>query len=133
MCTLVNTKGFRAPAVPLATQYAEVAHQMAHQWEQAAFDGDHYRLAWYQKQLRPYGIPLDNRGDSTKTDWELWSAALFDDKEYTDAVVDGIWNWLCQTPDRLPFPDLVFTSEPWMRGFPARTVQGGLFINLLKF
>ncbi len=150
-----------------ATQYAEVAHQMAHQWEQAAFDGDHYRLAfdqagswslkynmlwdklldlklfsqkvydtelaWYQKQLRPYGIPLDNRGDSTKTDWELWSAALFDDKEYTDAVVDGIWNWLCQTPDRMPFPDLVFTSEPWMRGFPARTVQGGLFINLLKF
>lgn len=150
----------------MATGYAELARQMAAKWEAAAFDGDHYRLAfdregswslkynmvwdklldlqlfsqkvydtelsWYKKQLRPYGVPLDNRGDATKTDWELWSAALFADKAYTDAVVDAMWQWLCETPDRMPFPDLVFTSAPFMRGFPARTVQGGLFIHLLK-
>lgn len=151
----------------LAEYYDAIARQMAAQWEEAAFEGDHYRLAfdqegswslkynmvwdklldlqlfsqkvydtelaWYKKQLRPYGIPLDCRGNATKTDWEMWTTVLFDDKAYTDAVVDGMWQWLCDTPDRMPFPDLVFTDKPWMRGFPARTVQGGLFINLLQF
>ena len=149
-----------------AAHYDAAARQMAAQWEHAAFDGDHYRLAfdqpgswslkynmvwdkllnlglfsqkvydtelaWYRKQLRPYGIPLDCRGDTTKTDWELWATALFEDEAFTGAVVDAIWRWLCESPDRMPFPDLVFTSEPWMRTFPARTVQGGLFIRLLQ-
>ena len=56
-----------------------------------------------------------------------------DDFIYTETVVNAIWNWLSATPDRFPFPDLVFTSEPILRSFVARTVQGGLFINLLHF
>lgn len=26
-----------------------------------------------------YGVPLDNRADFTKTDWEMWVAAMEDD------------------------------------------------------
>ena len=48
-------------------------------------------------------------------------------------IVDAMWDFLCETPDRTPFTDLHFTSKPWERGFQARTVQGGLFINLLNF
>jgi len=92
-----------------------------------------YELQWYKKKMNPYGIPLDSRGDYSKTDWELWSTRLFDDPVYTNLVVDAIWDHLCQTDDRVPFPDLVFTSNPSVRGFHARTVQGGLFINLLHF
>lgn len=149
-----------------AVFYRRKAEEFAAEWEKAACDGDHYRLAfdqpgswslkynmvwdklfnlrlfsqkvydlelmWYKKQLHKYGVPLDGRMDGTKTDWEMWSTVLFDDKEYTDMVVDSMWSFLCDTPEHLVFPDLIFTSKPYVREFTARTVQGGLFINLLQ-
>lgn len=90
-------------------------------------------LACYKTHVGPYGIPMDCRAQYTKTDWEMWSTVLFNDKEYTDMVVDGMWRFFHETPDRVPMTDLHFTNEPWERAFHARTVQGGLFINLLKF
>ena len=150
-----------------ADKYEAIAKDYAAKWEEDAFDGDHYRLAfdqagtwslkynmvwdkllslglfsqqvydlelaWYKKQLKPYGMPLDSRCDNTKTDWQMWSTKLFDDPEYTGMVVDAMWRYLCETPDRVPFSDLNFVSVPIMRGFQARTVQAGLFINLLQF
>ena len=104
-------------------------------WDLKLFSANVYEkeLAYYKTKVNPYGIPMDSRSDATKTDWELWTTRLFDDEEFTNQVVDGMWKYLCECYDRFPFPDLVFTSKPWMRGFPARTVQGGLFINLLNF
>ena len=90
-------------------------------------------LAWYKKQVKPYGIALDSRCDNTKSDWEMWTTRLFDDEEYTNMVIDAMWAYVCETPDRVPFSDLTFVSYPIMREFQARTVQGGLFINLLDF
>lgn len=90
-------------------------------------------LNWYKKQVKGYGIPMDSRGDVTKTDWQMWSTMLFNDKEYTDMIVDAMWKFMCETPDRVPFSDMNYASAPIMRGFQARTVQAGLFINLLKF
>ena len=90
-------------------------------------------LNWYKKQVKGYGIPMDSRGDVTKTDWQMWSTKLFDDQEYTNMIVDAMWKFMCETPDRVPFSDLNYASAPIMRGFQARTVQAGLFINLLKF
>ena len=52
---------------------------------------------------------------------------------YLDAVVDAMCNMLNNTRDRVPFTDWCYTSSPYMAGFQNRTVQGGLFINLLKF
>jgi hypothetical protein len=160
---MLRTAGFPEEA----DRYEAVARDFAAKWEQEAFDGDHYRLAfdqsgtwslkynmvwdkllhlglfsqkvydlelaWYKKQCKPYGIPMDSRCDSTKTDWEMWSTVLFDDAEYTAMVVDAMWDYMNETPDRVPFSDLNFVSQPFMRAFQARTVQGGLFINLLKF
>ena len=90
-------------------------------------------LNWYKKQVGPYGIPMDCRGEYTKTDWELWSTMLFHDQEYTNMIINAVWNFFNITPDRVPMTDLHFTNEPWERQFHARTVQGGLFINLLEF
>lgn len=89
-------------------------------------------LACYKKQMNAYGLPLDNRGETTKTDWQMWSTRLFDDKAYTDLIVDTMWKYLTETPDRVPFSDCNYTTEPYTRIFIARTVQGGLFINLLE-
>lgn len=90
-------------------------------------------LQWYKKMMHPYGVPMDCRGDYTKTDWEMWTTMLFEDEAYTNMVVDAMWNYLNETPDRAPFTDLHFTSEALQRSFWARTVQGGLYINMLKF
>lgn len=90
-------------------------------------------IAYYKTKMNPYGLPLDNRADYTKSDWQMWSTMLTEDKEYFDAICERMWRFLTETPDRVPFTDWYFTSECYHRGFQARTVQGGLFINLLKF
>lgn len=88
-------------------------------------------LAYYKARLNPYGLPLDSRSDYTKTDWQMWATVLFDDPEFTEMIVSRMHRFLSDSPDRVPFSDWIFTSHPKMRGFQARSVQGGLFINLL--
>ena len=91
-------------------------------------------LAYYKKMANKYGLPLDNRSDYTKSDWQLWSVMLDEsDKEYFDLIVECMWDFLNETVDRVPFTDWYFTSKPIHRGFQNRTVQGGLFIKLLQF
>ena len=88
-------------------------------------------LAYYKTKLNPYGLPLDSRSDYTKTDWQLWCVALFDDPDFTNEIVCRMHRFLQDSPDRVPFSDWIFTSQPRVRGFQARSVQGGLFIPLL--
>lgn len=91
-------------------------------------------LAYYKKMANAYGLPLDSRSDYTKSDWQLWSVMLDEsDTEYTDLIVERMWDFLNETVDRVPFTDWYFTSKAFHRGFQNRTVQGGLFIKLLKF
>ena len=89
-------------------------------------------VAYYKTKFRRYGLPLDNRADYTKSDWQMWAAALTDDGELFRGIVDRMWDFLCETPDRTPFTDFYFTTRPLERGFQARTVQGGLFMPLLN-
>lgn len=145
--------------------YLAAAKALVEAWEEAALDGDHYRLAfdqegswsikynmvwdklldlglfsdavyerelaWYKTKFNAYGLPLDSRADYTKSDWQMWAAAMFDDEEFFNMVVDGMYEFVVNTPDRIPFTDLYFTSKPYARGFQARTVQGGLYIALM--
>src|ERR1700722_8408733 len=37
-------------------------------------------LAFYLQHLNQYGLPLDNRADYTKLDWEIWTATLSDER-----------------------------------------------------
>jgi hypothetical protein len=89
-------------------------------------------IAYYKKMLHTYGLPLDCRSDYTKSDWQMWSTRLTDDKEYFNEICERMWQFLRNTPDRVPFTDWYFTTEPYHRGFQARSVQAGLFINLMN-
>ena len=147
------------------SRYAKTAREFAEAWEEAAFDGDHYRLAfdqegswsikynmvwdklfdmnlfsnevyerelaWYKTKFNTYGLPLDCRSDYTKSDWLMWTATMLGDEEFFNRVVDTMYEFVLNTPDRIPFTDLYFTTKPYARSFQARTVQGGLFIALM--
>ena len=89
-------------------------------------------IAAYKTKLQPYGLPLDSRGMRTKTDWSFWTATLADDRATFESFISPIYNFLDQTPTRLPLADLYTTNDLKPGGFHARPVVGGLFIKMLS-
>jgi hypothetical protein len=88
-------------------------------------------LKFYLAHLNDYGLPLDNRADYTKLDWELWTATLASDQSQFDALVAPIVKWINETPSRVPLTDWYDTKTGKQMGFQARSVVGGIFIKAL--
>ena len=86
----------------------------------------------YLTKLNKYGVPLDSRADYTKIDWLMWSTKICDNKEYFDKVCTSIVDMINETTDRVPLTDWYYTSNACHIHFKARSVVGGLYINLLK-
>jgi len=86
----------------------------------------------YKKQIIKYGLPLDSRSDETKTDWQFWVAAMSEDAEFENMIIDSVCNMLSDTKDRVPFTDWYSCTDAVQCGFQNRSVQGGLYANLLK-
>ena len=99
------------------------------------FDDDIFEteVKYYKSKINKYGLPLDCRSLYTKSDWQMWSTVLTNDKEYTDMIVSAMLKMLNETVDKVPFTDWYYTHDARQVGFQNRTVQGGLFINMLKF
>lgn len=89
-------------------------------------------IAFYKTKLNEYGLPLDNRADYTKLDWEIWTATLADDRADFDALTAPIYKFIAKTEPRVPLTDWYFTSDAKQRGFQARAVVGGVFIKILE-
>jgi len=47
-------------------------------------------------------------------------------------LIRPIYRFLKDTPDRVPFTDFYFTSTAKQRSMQNRSVQGGLFMPILK-
>lgn len=84
------------------------------------------------KNRQHFGIPLDNRSNVTKTDWMMWLAALSDDKVEQEQIIELIYNYLTECSDRIPFADLYDSKLGTAERFTNRTVQGSMFVLLLK-
>lgn len=98
---------------------------------QGAWDRE---LASYLTRLNPYGMPLDNRAQYTKSDWLLWVASMMDMTGF-QTMVATLWDAYDNMPNRVPLGDWYDTQDAWQakyREFQNRTVQGGLFIRLLR-
>lgn len=85
----------------------------------------------YLSRLNPYGLPLDNRADYTKSDWTVWTATLADDLGTFQQLTDPVWLTYHKSPSRVPMSDWYSTITSLKIGFQNRTVQGGLFIKML--
>jgi hypothetical protein len=88
-------------------------------------------IAFYLKHLNIYGLPLDNREDYTKLDWELWTATLAANPSDFTALLDPIVKWMDETPTRVPLTDWYDTKTGRQVGFQARSVVGGVYVKAL--
>jgi len=88
-------------------------------------------MAYYKTVQNRYGLPLDSRASYTKLDWTLWTATLTQDRRDFEALVDPVIAFLNATPHRSPMTDWYVTTDATKRGFTARSVVGGVFLQLL--
>ncbi|KAI1002759.1 Glutaminase A [Podosphaera aphanis] len=88
---------------------------------------------FYPTVRHKYGVPLDTRHTYTKSDWEMWAAAIA--SEETRAIfISDLARWIADTPTNVAMTDLYDTDTgDWAGGvthFTARPVVGGHFALL---
>jgi hypothetical protein len=88
-------------------------------------------MDYYRSVQNLYGLPLDNRRQYTKLDWILWTATLTRNQDDFTALVRPVFQFLNETPDRVPMTDWYRTDNGRRMGFTARPVVGGVFMRML--
>ena len=86
----------------------------------------------YLRETNTYGVPLDSRADYTKSDWVLWCAAMSDEEGTVEAYSAPIARFMAETKTRVPFSDWFDTQTGLIEHFMGRSVQGGIFMPLLR-
>lgn len=101
-------------------------------WKTNLFPSYVYSSEFYsnKKHINPYGMPLDNRRQYTKSDWLVWTACLAPDKNEFEKFIEPLWDCYNLTPSRVPMTDWYDTVTSLVVGFRHRSVQGGLYIKL---
>jgi Glutaminase A six helical-hairpin domain/Domain of unknown function (DUF5127)/Glycosyl hydrolases family 43/Domain of unknown function (DUF4964) len=88
-------------------------------------------MDFYKTKQNAFGLPLDSRKDYTKLDWTLWTATLTQDRADFAALLDPVYRFLNETPNRVPMTDWFDTKTAKHVGFQARSVVGGVFLQML--
>ena len=86
---------------------------------------------YYLGKLKTYGLPLDSRSTYTKSDWEMWTAALARTDNYFLRISNLVWKYVNETPSRVPLSDWYYTDgNGSMCAFRARSVVGGHWMKV---
>ncbi len=145
---------YRQLAQAMANHWVQIAQDDDHYrlaFDQAGTWSQKYNLVWdrilglnlfpakvaqteirfYETHLNRFGLPLDNRRDYTKLDWEVWTATLTDNREDFNKVMAPLQRFVNESPSRVPLTDWYSTADGKQSGFQARSVVGGVYIPLL--
>ena len=83
------------------------------------------------KRIKTYGLPLDSRSSYTKSDWEMWTAALANTNSRFLTISNLVWKYVNETPSRVPLSDWYYTDgNGSMCAFRARSVVGGHWMKV---
>ncbi|TAQ88111.1 hypothetical protein B7494_g3561 [Chlorociboria aeruginascens] len=82
--------------------------------------------AFYPTAVETYGIPLDTRHTYTKSDWQMFVAAI-SSNDTKNMFIDKMATWIGETNTTAPLTDFYDTESG---GFVARPVVGGHFALL---
>lgn len=88
-------------------------------------------ISYYLTKQNKYGLPLDIRKDYTKNDWIMWSAAMSPDRETFLKFVAPLWDYVNETPSRVPISDWYDTKTGEYEHFIMRSVIGGFWMRVL--
>ncbi|KAH7929420.1 DUF1793-domain-containing protein [Leucogyrophana mollusca] len=96
------------------------------------FDSSVYDMqtAWYGTVVNPYGVPLDTRHTYTKTDWQMWTAAMMTNDTMRDIFISSVYKYAADGESSQPLGDWYETTDGSVEGFRARPVVGGHFALL---
>lgn len=86
----------------------------------------------YFARARRYGLPLDSRASYTKSDWLVWTATMAGNKADFARFIAPLAAYLRESPSRVAFSDWYDTDTGEYVHFIARSVQGGLYMPMLK-
>lgn len=98
-------------------------------WDEEFYQAE---IKLYMQEANAYGIPLDSRKTYTKSDWIVWSSAMAETREDVEAFLKPLVKYLKETPTRVAFSDWYDTVTGAYVHFIARSVQGGVFMPMLK-
>lgn len=90
-----------------------------------------HEIETYKTKIQKYGLPLDCRKDYGKLDWMAWTTVMTEDREYTDLIYKTIFDYISESPDRVPVSDFYYTTSGRVVNFQNRSVVGALFINIM--
>ena len=88
-------------------------------------------LKAYRALALPFGVALDSRKTYTKADWIVWSGTLTGRRADLEFMCDGLYRFLDETPDRVPFGDWYMADSRLFSMFRARSVVGGVYMPML--
>jgi len=88
------------------------------------------QTAWYKSVANSYGVPLDTRHTYTKSDWEIFTAAIMTDTATRDVLINAVHNYASNGLSSQPLGDWYDTNGGTVEGFRARPVVGGHFALL---
>ena len=88
-------------------------------------------LAYYMTKMQVFGLPLDSRKLYTEDPWNFFTASLAPGSIYFHRIMNGVYHFADQTPNRLGLADFYWTNNARCAGMYARPVMGSVFITLL--